>query len=381
MRLQWVAISMLIGDRVKFFALIFGVAFATLLMAQQSSFCVGLLSLSGNFVRDIREADLWVMREGTVSVESALPMPSTELFRVRGVAGVDWAMPLFKGAARVRVDQGGTQSVSVIGVDDVTLLGAPQTMIQGRFEDLRQPDGIFMNRAAYKVLFPGQPEQLGATLELNDRRAVLVGIVATSPGFATNNLVFTRYANAVRFVPSGRNTLSFVLVKAAASVPATELSERITQATGRKATPRLAFVQQGIDDVIQNSGIVPGFAVVVILGCIVGVVIVALTLSLFIRDNIKALGALKAIGVPNTTLVAMVLTQALMAALIGFGLGIGGTAWLLESAAKAVPNFSTFYLPWQVMAACAVAVTLMTLGAALASVRRVLKTDPAIVFR
>ena len=79
MNLLWIAISMLIGDRVKFFALIFGVAFATLLMAQQSSFCIGLLSLSGNFVRDIREADVWVMREGTISVESALPMPSTEV--------------------------------------------------------------------------------------------------------------------------------------------------------------------------------------------------------------------------------------------------------------------------------------------------------------
>jgi putative ABC transport system permease protein len=190
-------------------------------MAQQSSFCIGLLSLSGNFVRDIREADVWVMREGTISVESAQPLPSTELYRVRGVAGVAWAMPLFKGNASVRVAGGGTKAVAVIGVDDATLLGAPQTVLQGRFEDLRQPDAIFVNRAAYKVLFPGQPETLGATLELNDRRAVVAGIVDTSPGFATSNLVFTRYANAVRFVPSGRNTLSFILVKASADVSST----------------------------------------------------------------------------------------------------------------------------------------------------------------
>lgn len=381
MNLLWIAVSMLIGDRVKFFALIFGVAFATLLMAQQSSFCIGLLSLSGNFVRDIREADVWVMREGTVSVESALPLPSTELFRVRGVAGVAWAMPLFKGNASVRVQGGGTKAVGVIGVDDSTLLGAPQTVLQGRFEDLRQPDAIFVNRTAYKALFPGQPEKLGATLELNDRRAVVAGIVDTSPGFATSDLVFTRYANAVRFVPSGRNTLSFILVKANEGVSAADLSQRISQATGRKAVPRLTFVQESIDDVIKNSGIVPGFAVVVVLGCIVGVVIVALTLSLFIRDNIKALGALKAIGVSNSKLVVMVLAQALLAALIGYGLGIGGTAWLLEATSKAVPSFRTFYMPWQVMAATAAAVTVMTLGAALTSVRRVLKTDPAIVFR
>ena len=57
-KLGWVAISMLVGDRVKFFSLIFGVAFATLLMAQQISFCIGLISLSGNAVRDVPEADL-----------------------------------------------------------------------------------------------------------------------------------------------------------------------------------------------------------------------------------------------------------------------------------------------------------------------------------
>jgi hypothetical protein len=77
----------------------------------------------------------------------------------------------------------------------------------------------------------------------------------------------------------------------------------------------------------------------------------------------------------------MVITQGLLAAFIGYGLGIGATAWLLTASARAVPSFSTFYLPWQVMAAVALAIVVMTLGAAMFSVRRVLTTDAAVVFR
>jgi putative ABC transport system permease protein len=381
MSLLWVAISMLVGDRVKFFALIFGVAFATLLMAQQSSFAVGLLSLSGNFVRDVREADLWVMRPGTVSAGSALPMASNELLRVRGVAGVEWAMPLFNGNALVRIADGSSLAVNILGVDNNSLIGTPQTLLMGAFDDLRGPEAVFLNRTAYQRLFPGEPERLGATLELNDRRAVVAGIVQSSPRFGGDNLVYTRYSNAVRYVPSGRNTLSFVVVKAQAGVAPTELARRITQATGMKAIPRLAFAQENVDQIIKEGGIVQGFGLVVFLGAIVGAVIVGLTLSLFIRDNIKQLGALKAIGVRNTVLTAMVLTQSLFAGLIGYGLGIGFTAWLLTALAGAVSSFSTFYLPWQVMAATAAAVLVMIVGAALFSVRRVLTTDAAEVFR
>lgn len=381
MNMLWVAISMLLGDRVKFFALIFGVAFATLLMAQQSSFAVGLLSLSGNFVRDVREADLWVMRPGTVSTGSALPMASTELYRIKGVAGVEWAMPLFSGNALVRIADGSSLAVSILGVDNDSLIGTPQRMVLGAFADLRGPDAVFLNQTAYKRLFPGQPERLGATLELNDRRAVVAGIVKNSPRFGGDNVAYTRYSNAVRFVPSGRNTLSFVVVRTQAGVNTAELAQRITQTTDLKAIPRLEFVQENINQIIKEGGIVQGFGLVVFLGAIVGAVIVGLTLSLFIRDNIKQLGALKAIGVRNSVLTTMVLAQSLFAGLIGYGLGIGFTAWLLTALAEAVNSFSTFYLPWQVMAGSAAAVLVMIIGAALFSIRRLLTTDPAEVFR
>lgn len=59
-----------------------------------------------------------------------------------------------------------------------------------------------------------------------------------------------------------------------------------------------------------------------LLGFIVGVAIVGLTFSLFIRDNIKQFGALKAIGVTNGKIRKMVAAQAGLVGLIGYGLGV-----------------------------------------------------------
>src|SRR5262245_66348557 len=68
MGLAWVALRMLTGDRAKYFGLIFGVAFATMLMAQQLSIFVGLMLRTARQVRDMEGADLWVVDGRTPQV-------------------------------------------------------------------------------------------------------------------------------------------------------------------------------------------------------------------------------------------------------------------------------------------------------------------------
>ena len=59
---------------------------------------------------------------------------------------------------------------------------------------------------------------------------------------------------------------------------------------------------------------------------------------------------------------------------------MGVTAMFFE-ATKNVTHLAGFYLPWQVVAGTAVAVTLIVVLASLVSIRRVLVLEPAIVFR
>src|SRR5262249_23289909 len=74
--MNWLAIRMLTGDRVKFFGLIFGVAFATFLMSQQVSVFVGIVARSASQIVDVRDASLWVMDPRVRHFDEAPGLPT-----------------------------------------------------------------------------------------------------------------------------------------------------------------------------------------------------------------------------------------------------------------------------------------------------------------
>src|SRR3569623_878311 len=100
--MNWVAIKMLVGDRAKFLGLVFGVTFATLLMAQQVSIFIGIVRRAGSQVLDVRDADIWVMDNKVRYIDEAPGLKAGELQRVRGVPGVAWAVRFYKGQVQAR---------------------------------------------------------------------------------------------------------------------------------------------------------------------------------------------------------------------------------------------------------------------------------------
>src|SRR6185437_6164145 len=159
------------------------------------------------------------------------PMSDNELYRVRGVPGVEWAVRLYKGLTRARLPNGNFQQIIMIGIDDATMVGAPQTMLVGNLHDLRKPDSIIMDEAGYTQLWPGEPLATGKTFEMNDRRAVIVGVCRSRRTFMTFPIVYTRYSQALLFVPFERKSLSFVLAEPAKGVSSQEVCRRIHEQT------------------------------------------------------------------------------------------------------------------------------------------------------
>ena len=66
------------------------------------------------------------------------------------------------------------RAVVLMGMDDATLVGAPRKLKLGTLADIRRPDAIIVDEAGYRELWPGEPLTLGKTLEMNDRRGVVV---------------------------------------------------------------------------------------------------------------------------------------------------------------------------------------------------------------
>ncbi|MXO82437.1 FtsX-like permease family protein [Altererythrobacter aestiaquae] len=376
----WIAIRMLTGDKTKFYGLLFGIAFSTLLITQQLTIFVNLIERGASGVYNVPTADIWVMDEVSRTTDVNFPMPATALDKVRGVAGVAWAVPHLRANASVRTQDGDLEGVGIVGVDDATLIGLPKRMVEGSTSALAQPDTVLIDDVGVTNLFENGNDPIGERLELNDQRAVIRGVADSIPSFTSQVVLYTKYSQALRYVPGTRNRMTFVLVGAAEGENPVALSARITEQTGLRARTRDEFAQDGVDFIIENTGIPVNFGITVVLGFIVGVAIVGLTFSLFIRDNIKQFGALKAIGVTNRKIATMVAAQAGMVGTIGYGLGVLGTVGFIY-AFSGVPQFKGFYIPWQIPLISLVAVIVIIALTGWLALRDVMNTEPAAVFR
>jgi putative ABC transport system permease protein len=389
--MNWIAVKMLMGDRAKYLGIIAGVTFAALLIAQQASIACGLLLRTTAQIQDIADVDVWVMDPNVEFIDEFKPLTEGDLSRVQGVPGVAWAVRFYKGQGRIKLGVGRQgkpiyQQAIVLGLDDSTLVGAPREVILGSLADLRRPDAVIMDESGYKYLWPNEPLRTGRVLEMNDRRAVIVGICKASDTFQTFPILYTRYHQAVQFVPQERKVMSAVLVGVEEGQDPRSVCRRIeaqaVQRAGRpglKALTRDEFIWATLRYFMRRTGIVINFSITVALGFIVGCAIAGQTFYTFTLENLNQFGCLKAMGVTNLRIVGMVLVQAAIVGSIGYGLGVGSAAafgMLATSGSKLA-----FYMPWQVLVGTGVAVAFIVTLSSLLSIYKVLVLEPAVVFR
>lgn len=380
-----VALRMLFRDRAKYFGIIMGVMLASMVITQQGAIFVGLMCRTFGAISDLEYPDVWVMDAKVQFIDDTKPMQATALSRVRGIEGVAWAVPLYKGMLRARLDNGEFQNCIVMGLDDATLTGGPPKMVSGRIEDLRRADGVIVDRhgAETKLAHAGPggkpiPLKVGDTLEINDKRAVVVGLCENTRTFQSQPVVYTTYSRATGFAPPERKLMSFILVKAGPGVPVQTLCDRISGVTGLAAYPKNRFKWKTVEYFMANTGIPINFGIAVGLGFIIGTVITGFMFYSFTLDNMRYFGTLKAMGAKDGVLLNMILCQSLVVGVIGFGLGAGLAA--LFGAAVGNKELA-FRLPWQLLFVSGSAVLIICTLSAILSMRKVLTLEPAIVFK
>ena len=378
--MNFVALKMLTGDRAKFLGLIFTIAFCTFLLENQTSIFAGILKRTGSQIADVTDAEIWVMDPKTEYFEQTKALKDTDLTRVRGVEGVQWAVKLFKGSPVARTPAGKFAVTFCLGLDDASLAGAPRKMLLGSWERLREPDSVVIDKAGYILLFPDEPLELGRTLELNDHKVTIVGISDASAPFVSWPVMHTRYSAAVNFVGRERSQLSYVLVKPQPGISALELCQRIEAQTGLRARTSEQFQWDCIGYYLKHTGIPVNFGITIMIALIVGIVVAGQTFYLFTVENLKQFGAIKAIGVTNWQLVGMILLQALTVGIIGFSLGTGMAAEFFDFFGRQTATRGII-LMWQNVVLTGSCIVLVMILASILSLRRVLVLEPAIVFR
>src|SRR5581483_268906 len=97
------------------------------------------------------------MNPGVRYIDETKAISDNDVYRVRSVPGVAWALNLYKGQGVAQLADGTFQAVNLFGVGDASLAGAPNEMVVGRLGDLQQPDAIIVDEAGFHYMWPGEP--------------------------------------------------------------------------------------------------------------------------------------------------------------------------------------------------------------------------------
>jgi putative ABC transport system permease protein len=370
-----IALKMLFGDKMKFMTLVVGLTFTCFLLTQQGSIFCGLMLRTASNIFETG-APIWVIDSTASSFNDVVDLKLSEVARVRSVSGVQWAVPLSLHGGTAQSDEGKTATIQVMGVDDESLVGLPAGLKDAHYEDLNQPNAVIIAKSRSERY--GSP-LLGDEFEINDHRVKVVGVLDSKKSFSPFPIVYTAISRVQSLMPDKQRIVSFILAKPKAGVDATELCQKINEETGLKAIQLWDFVFSTMKFWAANTGIPINFGTNVVMVLIIGTVISAQTLYAFMLENIRQFGTFKAIGITNGELARMVFVQSITVGLIGYGLGVGMASlfglFLPDTAPLAyyTPPELIWIVLFLVMGFCVIASFL--------SLYRVLRIDPAIVFR
>jgi putative ABC transport system permease protein len=145
----------------------------------------------------------------------------------------------------------------------------------------------------------------------------------------------------------------------------------------REVLEQAEFRKRSVDYWMWNTGAGAALVAGAALGLIVGIVIVAQTLYASTKDHLNEFATLRALGAPASYVYKVILIQALLSAVIGYGVGI--VISLLVIRASKDTSLAIVMTP-----GLAVLLFLLTLGmcaiAAVSAIFKVTRIDPAGVF-
>ena len=364
---------MAVHSRAKFVGTLLGVVFATLLANFQLGTMFGLLAKNTLFV-DNAGADLWIVPPATTFAQPGQRQSTSLLDLARTVPGVQRASAVVMVGTSIAKPGGGSEAITLVGVDLDTMLGGPFNMVAGDPDVLRVRDTVIMEDA--------QRERFGG-LNLGSLREVggqLVrvggftwGLLPFGPAYAFGDLDLVR---EIAKVPS--DELSFVLVDVADGTDVASVKSDLE----RRVPTAMVISRDAFHDLItytllsQQLGIT--FGVSTLFGLVIGFVIVLLSMYSAVLDNLRELGTLKAIGFSNLDLMRMLVVQAIVYALIGSVLGLGLVAGAAEGIRSA--NLS-LVIPQTLVMITPLAMIVLCVAASFLAFYRAARLEPGIVFR
>jgi putative ABC transport system permease protein len=374
-----IGLQLLQHDRVKFIAMIMAVAMASFLMQNQASILSAFLGMSGSQIRDVREANVWVMEPDTECFDQVKPMKDVALPVVRGVEGVEWAVPFQKVDTNARTDDGRLRTIMLIGVDGANRIGEPRMRV-GAASSIYERNGAVVDPGGWELLFPTEKVFVpGRRIRVHDQWLRILGVSDASPPFTGFPVIHVASPLAIELNRAEPRSTSFVVARAAAGHDPEAVAKRIEAQTGWRAYSRQGFEHQSFV-FYESQGVPMLFYITIAIGLTVGMAFTAQTFLMFIKENAKGITMLKVLGVTHWQLATMLVTQAVLVMVLGWAFGSGFAA-MVTNMSRGIAFLRGLYIPWQVTGLTGIFMLGITLTAAFFGFIRVAKLQPADVFR
>ncbi len=365
----------LFHDRVRLIATVVGIVFSIVLVTVQLGVFLSFERMVTTMI-DHAQADFWIVPAETKSFEGSSLLAGRERLQALSINGVTAAVPVVVGYASWRKPNGGASTpVFVVGTPEATAGLQPWNLVEGSLRDLSIPEGVAVDRSYFDEL---GISQIGERAEIDNQKARVVAVTKGIRSFTTMPNVFTSIERARAYlgVPSDEANYFMVRVSPDADAAAvrTQLAGRLSDAEVltpeqfRRRTRQFWLFDTGAGAALLGSAI---------LGIIVGTIIVAQTLYSSTKDHLKEFATLRAIGSSRTYILKVILSQALISAVIGFSIAACIDLTLVKfTADAALPVIMTPGLTLGLF----VLTVVMCAIAAISAIRVVTRIDPVLVF-
>ncbi len=366
----------LFHDKVRLTVTLTGIVFAVVLIIVQLGLFFGFTSTTATLI-DHAGADLWIGSAGIPYLEQSRPFSERKVYQVRATPGVQNAEWLLADWGRWKRPDGGTESPFIVGINPDRPLGGPWNLVEGSVRDLDIADAVIIDTHYKEKL---GVSRVGEIVEINDQRARVVGFTQGIRSFTTSPYVFTSFRNAKNFVArGGPDKATFILVKAQPGVDREQLKQDLqARLTDVDVMTSAQFAQMTTFYWMFTTGAGIAVLIAAVLGLVVGVVVVAQTIYATTVDHIREFGTLKAMGASNRYIHRIIVQQSLISALIGYALAAGVSWFVVRGSAE---GGAAVLVDWRLMVGMFFTTIAMCMAAALVSVNKVNKIDPALVFK
>jgi putative ABC transport system permease protein len=365
----------LFHDKVRLAVTLTGIVFAVVLIVVELGLFVGFTVTTSNLI-DNSGADLWVTSKHVPYVEQGVAFSERKLYQVRAVTGVAKAEKLIARWVTWKNPDGRQESVQVVGLNVDETLGRPWNLVQGRVEDLKRPDAIIMDEIYKQKLGVDRAEQV---FEINGKRARVVGFTRGIRAFTTSPYVFTTFKRAQEYANIPDDQTIYVLVKLAPGANLEQVRHDILDhvkdvdvVTNRVFSRMTQFYW------MFTTGAGVAVLLAALLGLVVGFVVVAQTIYATTMDHLREFGTLKAMGAPNSYVYKVIIKQAAISAVIGYFLGMIVSVFVVHASQK---GGAAILMPMPMAIGMFFLTLTMCVGAALVSINKVTRLDPAMVFK